>query len=149
VEVRTEIAIDAPGDAVWAVLVDFPAYAEWNDLLIRVETRPEAGAPVALRVRMAGRTVDLDARVLVAEPDRQLRWVGPRSAIGATFLRGDHSFTLEQLPGGRVRFVHVEEFTGLLVPVVGWWLRRTLTPAHRAFNEGLRRRVESRRRAAP
>jgi hypothetical protein len=143
--VQTAIEIDADRDAVWAVLMDFPAYAEWNDLLVRVETRAEPGAPVDLRVRMSGRTVALDARVVTADPGRQLRWIGPRSAAAATLLRGDHSFTIEDVAPARVRFVHVEEFTGALAPLVGWWLRRTLTPAHRAFNEGLRRRVETSR----
>ena len=29
-EVRTEIVIDAPPDAVWSVMTDFAVFAEWS-----------------------------------------------------------------------------------------------------------------------
>ena len=29
-EIRKEVVIDAPPERVWAVIVDFPSYAQWN-----------------------------------------------------------------------------------------------------------------------
>jgi hypothetical protein len=54
---------------------------------------------------------------------------------------GEHSFQIEQIGEGRVRFVQAERFTGALVPLVG----RTLEPTRRGFeamSEALKRRAE-------
>jgi hypothetical protein len=42
--------------------------------------------------------------------------------------------------------VHGDEFTGLLTPLIGWWLGRQLGPAYRACNEALKARAEERAR---
>jgi hypothetical protein len=42
------VHIDAPASQVWAVMVDFPRYEEWNPFTIRVDTVLELGAPVVL-----------------------------------------------------------------------------------------------------
>ncbi len=148
---RTEIEIDAGRHVVWDVLTDFAAYPDWNPFLIRVETRAVPGTPVALRVKIRERILDLDARILVALPERELRWAGPLSAVQALLFRGEHYFVIEDRGPDRVRFVHGENFTGATVPLVGWWLRRNLLPAYVAFNQAIKQRAESfaARRSAP
>jgi hypothetical protein len=143
-EIRTRIDIEAPRDAIWSVLTDFAAYPEWNPFLVRVETTPTVGAPVGLTVRVAGRTLPFEARMLSVTPGRQFRWAGPLSGVQAAFFRGEHYFVVDEVDTDRCRFIHGEEFTGLLVPLAGWWLTRSLTPSYQAFNEALKRRAEAR-----
>lgn len=143
-EIRTEIEIDAGKETVWGVLTDFAAYPDWNPFLLRVDTRAHPGTPVAMTVKVDGRTMDADARVLSVTENRLLRWAGPLSAAKALFFRGEHYFVIQELTPGRVRFVHGEEFTGALIPLLGWWLHRRVAPSYHAYNAALKRRAEER-----
>ena len=42
--IATAIDIDAPADAIWRVLVDFPAYPEWNPFIRRITGEAKVGA---------------------------------------------------------------------------------------------------------
>ncbi|MGZ4149753.1 MAG: SRPBCC family protein [Actinomycetota bacterium] len=120
-EIRSEIQIEATADEVWAVLSDFSTYGEWNPGFTRIEGRAEAGARLRIAVvRSGGRTMTIRPTVLVAEPGRELRWLG-RFLLPWVF-DGEHRFELREEEPGRVRFVQDERFRGLLVP----FLRRMI-----------------------
>ena len=76
-EIRSEVQIEATADEVWAVLSDFSTYGEWNPGFTRIEggQRRARGWTVAF-VRSGGRTMTIRPTVLVAEPGRELRWLG-------------------------------------------------------------------------
>ena len=42
-EIRSEIDIEAPPEAVWAQLADLGRYEEWNPFITRAEGTAEAG----------------------------------------------------------------------------------------------------------
>src|SRR5262245_6098670 len=142
-EIRTQIDIDAGKETVWSILTDFAAYPEWNPFLVKVETRARPGEPVGLTVRLGGRTLVLDARIAAVTPERHLRWIGPISKAKGMLFTGEHYFVIQELTANRVRFVHGEEFSGLVVPVIRRPLLRALTPAYEAYNVALKRRAES------
>jgi hypothetical protein len=76
--------------------------------------------------------------VLVAEPGRELRWLGRVLMPG--IFDGEHAFIIEpQAKGCRLR--HEETFTGLLVPIFGAMLADTARSFANA-NDALKRRVE-------
>ncbi len=141
-ELRTEIAIAADKQRVWNVLADFPAYSDWNPFLRSVAAAPQIGAPVALTVALGRRTLDLDASMLRFMPGRELRWAGPISQLKGLVFRGEHYFIIEEVGAG-VRFLHGERFDGLVVPLMGGWIDRTLAPAYEAMNVALKRRAEA------
>ena len=68
--------------------------------------------------------------VLVAEPNRELRWLGHLWLPG--LFDGEHSFSIEPLDEGRVRFVQRERFKGLLLPFLSKMLDGD---TRRGFNE--------------
>jgi hypothetical protein len=88
-------------------------------------------------------SIDIDARrraSLVAEPRRELRWLGRLFVPG--IFDGEHIFRIEPLEHGRSRFVQAERFSGVLVPL----LRKTLEQTRHGFeamNEALRQRAEA------
>lgn len=139
--IRTATSVDAPADTVWGVLTDFERYPEWNPFLVSVETRLVAGAPVAMRVRLGGRELALDARMLAVAPGREFRWAGPIARWKGVVFRGEHFFGVE--PGGPAscRFLHGEDFGGVSLPLLGGWMQRTLVPAYHAMNQALARRA--------
>ena len=86
----------------------------------------------------AGKAMSFRPRVLVAEPGRELRWLGRVLLPG--LLDGEHSFTLEPVAGG-TRLTQAERFSGALVPLVGRAL--DVGDDFAAMNDALRVRAEA------
>ena len=79
--------------------------------------------------------------VLVADPNRELRWLGHLWVPG--LFDGEHSFTIEPLGEGRVRFIQQERFSGLLLPLLSKTLDRDTLRGFEEMNRALKLRVES------
>ncbi len=79
-------------------------------------------------------------RVLKAEPDRELRWLGHFLIPG--LFDGEHIFTIEPLEAGRVRFVQREIFTGVLVPLFMRWMEKDTLRGFEEMNTILKLRAE-------
>ncbi len=86
------------------------------------------------------RGITFRPRVLKAEPDRELRWLGHFLIPG--LFDGEHVFTIEPLEVGRVRFVQHEIFTGLLVPFFMRWLEKDTRRGFEEMNRALKLRAE-------
>ncbi|GAA3442443.1 hypothetical protein Pve01_72730 [Planomonospora venezuelensis] len=115
--IRTEIEIGASPEEVWRVLADFAAYPEWNPFIVSAEGEPRAGARLTNRLSGGGNDMTFSPTVLAAVPGRELRWIGRFVMPG--IVDGEHYFLIEDLGGGRSRFVQGETFTGALVPFAG------------------------------
>lgn len=140
-ELRTEIDIDARPEQIWEILMDFAKYPDWNpfirsisgtaavDSRLKVTLEPEGGSPMSF-----------EPKVIAADQNKRFAWRGKVLMNG--IFDGQHEFILEPLAEGRTRFVHREEFSGLLVPLL--W--RTLeTKTRRGFtqmNEALKQRAK-------
>jgi len=140
-EIRTEIEIDASAERVWSVLLDFPAYPEWNPFVRSISGDPRPGG--RLRVSLhppGGRAMTFRPTVLAAVPDRELRWRG-RLLLPGVF-DGEHYFQIATVAPGRVRFTHGERFSGLLVPLLKASLEQSTKAGFVAMNDALRQRAE-------
>ena len=110
---ETEIFIAAPPERVWALLTDPVAHAAWNPMIVDVQGRFTAGQHVQLTMRTpSGGTMRFRPRVLVADPGRELRWLG-RLGLPRLF-DGEHYFRLITEAGG-TRLIQGERFCGLLL----------------------------------
>jgi hypothetical protein len=128
--IATAIDIDAPADAIWRVLVDFPAYPEWNPFIRRIAGEAKVGARLEVTAQPANRKpMTFRPTVRVADPDRELRWLG-RVLLPGIF-------------DGGCRLRHEETFGGLLVPAFGAMLDDTAR-SFAELNAALKRRVEGR-----
>jgi hypothetical protein len=88
----------------------------------------------------SGKGMTFRPTVLVAEPGRELRWMGRLLLPG--IFDGEHYFQIEPLGSGSVRFVHGERFSGLLVPLLKSSLAGGTKAGFVAMNEALKARVE-------
>src|SRR5262245_43869723 len=136
-ELRTEIEIEAPAPRVWSVLCDLPSYPEWNPFISAITGDLTPGSRLdVLLTPPGGREFRIRPTVLRCERDAELRWRGQLFMRG--LFDGEHFFRLTPLGENRTRFLHGENFTGVLVrPLTG-----LLTNTARGFvfmNQALKR----------
>jgi hypothetical protein len=141
-QVRTEIEIQAPPDRVWKILMDFERYPEWNPYIHEIQGDPVKGAKLRVRLGSAGRN-DMTFRPVVTkmQPEKTFRWLGHVLLPG--LMDGEHNFQIEAIGENATRFIHSENYRGLLV-----WIYGRLEPDYGesnfvAMNEALKKRAES------
>ncbi len=141
-EIHTEIEINSSGEEVWRVLTDFAAYPKWNPFVRLVEGEVSVGARLQVYIEPSGGSGTLfSPTVLVAEPNRELRWLGHLWFPG--IFDGEHSFVIEPLGDGCVLFVQRERFKGLLLPFLSKILDRDTQRGFNEMNRALKLRAES------
>jgi hypothetical protein len=144
-DLHSEIEIDAPAERVWHLLTDFASYPQWNPFIHSIRGQPIRGEGLEVRIEPpGGRGMTFKPKVLNAEDNRELRWLGHLLVPG--LFDGEHSFTIESLEENRVRFVQREAFKGLLVPL--FFARSLETNTQRGF-EQMNRALKERAEAAP
>ena len=141
--IATAVEIDAPPERVWSVLVDLPAYGEWNPFIVEASGTVAVGETLSLRMALPGRDpMTIEPRLLAVEPERELRWKGRLLVPG--LFDGEHVFELTPLAGGRTRVDHWERFGGLLLPIARPMVYQDTVRAFHALNEALAARSSSR-----
>ncbi len=139
--IQTEIIINAPAEKVWTALTTFTLYEEWNPLISVVMGKASAGERLRVKVKLAGLPeISFDATVSSCVFPLRLGWE-------AIFLKGvfeaSHSFTIEKLDDRMSRFIHAEEFSGILSAPVLFLLKARFCEGYRLMNEALKALVES------
>jgi hypothetical protein len=141
-DIHTTVDIDAPPHVVWDALTDFERYGEWNPQM-RITGRPRKGE--RLHVRPGPEADNLPSfrpRVLVADPSRELRWLGHLLLPGV--FDGEHVFELDALDGDRTRLVQRESFRGVLAGPIGRRYADSTREGFESTNEALKARAEAR-----
>ena len=146
-EIRSEIQIDASPDQVWSALTDFARYEEWNPGFEKAEGRAAVGETLRLTfAKQGGRGMTMRPKVLVADPGRELRWLGRLGLPG--IFDGEHRFEIEQIEHGRVGFVQSERFSGVLVPFLRKLIEVDTLAMFHKVNAALAERVRGTQAAA-
>ncbi len=141
-EIRTEIEIDGMAQEVWDTLTDFESYKEWNTGFVQAEGRAEVGEKLHITFsQKAGKTMKMRPTVLVADPGRELRWLGRLLMPG--LFDGEHRFEIHQTEPGRVTFIQSEQFRGVLVPFVRSMIEGNTLSMLERVNVDLAARVRS------
>ncbi|RPF31853.1 SRPBCC family protein [Streptomyces sp. TLI_185] len=134
-EINAEARIEAPAEKVWAQLMDWPAYGEWN----ATHTSFPQGGPAALEVggtfqenmKLMGFPAEVEWTISELEPARvfAIQGKGPMAVSLAT------RYTLT--PEGDATKVRIDgEFTGAAVTLMAGRLKDSGTAA---LNESLRK----------
>ena len=138
--VCTEIDIDASIGEVWKVISALESWPSWNDVVRKMTARPSLGGKVAFRIHIDGLPgLALAARISEWEPEKGLAWRGGPKAI----FSGNHYFRLEARGDDRTRFIHGEDFTGVVAALLmrGGMMDRLKTSYDR-FNRSLKKHIE-------
>ena len=84
-EIRSEIDIEAPPEAVWAQLADLGRYEEWNPFITRAEGTAEAGQRLSLRMQPSGgRAMTIRPTVTSASQGSAFEWLGHLGVPGSS-----------------------------------------------------------------
>jgi hypothetical protein len=135
----TYIDLDAPPQRVWEVLVDFPAWKEWNPFIPSMTGKLEVGARLQMTVSPPGmKSMEFEPTVFELRPGEEIIW-------GGSFLRfafrGDHAISLEPLPSGGTRVRQRERFRGPMALFMGRMFGPTEQGYHQ-MNQAFKARVE-------
>lgn len=138
----SEVLIGAPPQSVWATLLDFPRYPDWNPFIRRIEGAPQPGARLAFLFRIhPGLTITAEGRLRRIEEARALSWTG--HAGDPRLLSVEHWFTL-QADGARTLLTQGEDFTGAGASGWTYLFARMLRRAYDDMNQALKALVEGR-----
>lgn len=141
-QLHTEIEIDTTAERVWSVLADFKAYPEWNPFIRRTSGDLVRGARLDVHIQPNGaKAMTFRPSILVAEPGRELEWLGHLFLPG--IFDGRHRFLIEPLGEGKVRFRQSESFSGILVPFFRTSLDRDTKLGFEEMNRALKARAEA------
>lgn len=138
---KTAIAIDAAPSVVWEILMDFPDYPDWNPFIRSIQGQAIPGAQLVARLQPpGGQTMTFKPTVLVVNLEQEFCWRGKLIIPG--LFDGEHRFQLEPLADNRVQFIHSEQFSGLLVPLLANNLDTNIREGFEAMNQALKARAD-------
>lgn len=131
---QVERVIDAPPQAVWAVLMDTTAYADWNPVFVKVVGDYVEGQEVQQTFKdPSGKLYDVTNKVKRLVPEKQLRQTGGMTGV----LTFDHQWLLEPQDGG-TKVTQYEIDRGFYV---WFWDDSWIIPGYTAVMEALERQV--------
>ena len=129
-ELRTEIEIQASPESVWQALTNLDQYPEWNPFIHHAVGKAQVGQNVDITFHSGSKEMTLHCTVIKVEPNHELCWKYHVMLPG--LFSGEHRFTIEPMGANRVRFIDLEIFNGLLVPLQA---RDIDTNSKRGFEE--------------
>jgi hypothetical protein len=138
--IHTEVGIEKPAAAVWAVLVDIDRWPEWNPFA-KAGGRLAVGETLEVEIRPPGqRPMTFRPTVVKLDPGVELRWLGQLGVPG--LFDGEHGFRIEPDGDRRCRFAHFETFKGVLVRPILWLVGDATRRGFEAMNLALKARAE-------
>jgi hypothetical protein len=140
-EIRTEIEINASPEKTWEILIDFNSYPQWNPFIRQIDGTPIVGTTLKIHLHTSsGKNRTYQPTVTKVEPSHELRWHG-KSFIPGIF-DGERIFIIESVKTNRVRFVHMEIFTGVVVALIGNRLDKDMNQSFVKMNDAFKEKVE-------
>lgn len=137
----TEIEIDAPVSKVWDILTNFDQYPEWNPFLLSLTGSPEPGRQFSVTIRPDGKKpMTFKPVCKVYERNVEFRWLGHLFIKG--LFDGEHIFEMIQVAPNRTRFIHRENFSGILAGLLWKQLDTHTRRGFEMMNEKLKERAE-------
>ena len=139
---KTEIVIEAPAEEVWNVLLNHQSYPDWNPFIKNISGSTKVGDYLEVSVQSEGKKpMDFKPEVLVNNSNEEFRWIGKLWTKG--IFDGEHYFILESTESGKTKFIHGENFTGILSGLMISMIGKDTLKGFEAMNVALKDRVES------
>ena len=142
-QLTTTIEIESSPDVVWAILMDFEAYPEWNPFVREIKGNQSEGGQLSVRLQNpGGKAMTFAPIVTEAIPERRFSWLGKLGLKGV--FDGHHHFDIAVTDGATVQFTQSEDFSGALVPVLWGMVTKKTRAGFESMNTALKERAEGR-----
>jgi hypothetical protein len=142
--IETSVTIQGTPEQVWGVLADTAAYPEWNPFIKSIDGELVEGGKLTVTLEPPGGPAQtVEPQVTSLMPGKELRWLG---IVGPPrFFEAAHYFVIDTVdqPEGTVKFVHGEDFRGVMITFLAKMLQRKIKPGFEQMNEALKARVEA------
>ncbi|MDD2748425.1 MAG: SRPBCC domain-containing protein [Acidithiobacillus ferrooxidans] len=141
-QIETDIEITASPERVWSILMDFPAYPQWNPFIRSLSGVAKPGEKLRATIQPEERrAMTFRPRVLKAANQQELRWLGHLGFPG--LFDGEHYFQLTMIGNGYARFTQGEQFSGILVGMFVSSMGAVTKAGFHAMNQALKNRAEA------
>ncbi len=139
------LGIQAPAEAIWAVIADIERWAEWNPLYPRAAGVIRIGSPLELELKLEGQPPRMIRPVVLDwVPNEQLLW---RLRMFGGLIRTTRYIEIERLADTGSIFSNGELFEGPMGGAVPKATRRAIRAGFAAMGEAVKARVEATWRA--
>jgi len=140
--IKTEITINAPAGIVWSHLINFEQYSKWNSFIPSITGERNVGAKLKVTLQPpGGRKMTIVPKCVANETGVRFEWKG--NIIIPGLFDGRHSFLLIPQTDNKTLFVHSENFSGILVPLLWKSIYKMTLAGFKLMNQQLKERVES------
>ena len=130
--------INAKPETIWAILTDAPKYPTWDPGVIKIDGTIASGNKITAHSKISpNRAFPVTVSEFV--PNKKMVW---SSAMPLGLFKGARTFTLTP-KGDSVEFDVREEFSGLLLPLIGRTIP-DLSQNFQDFADGLKAEAEKR-----
>lgn len=135
------VAIDAPAEFVWDIILDAERYGEWNPFTPRIDTDFVPGSPIHMHVPLGALTLKLTEYIREVEPPQRIAWgkdFGPRSLL--TAKKTQHVTPIDD---ASCSYYTTDTMSGLLAPFVRLFFARWVLRGFDNTGRALKRRAEA------
>lgn len=132
------ITIAASPEKIWNILTDAPNFPKWEPNVIRIEGKITAGEKITVYTKLSPNRA-FPVTVTEFVPAKRMVW---SSEMPLGLFKGERIFTLTPTGDGKVEVATREEFSGLLLPLIGRTIP-DLSESFRNFAQGLKRAAEA------
>lgn len=135
--------INARPETIWAILTDAPKYPEWDPGVIKIDGTIASGNKITAHSKISpNRAFPVTVSEFV--PNKKMVW---SSGMPLGLFKGARTFTLTPKGAGVTEFSLREEFTGLLLPLIGRTIP-DLSQNFQDFADGLKAEAEKREKGS-
>lgn len=130
--------INASPDKIWKILTDAPNFPNWEPNVIRIEGTIALGEKITVYTKLSpNRAFPVTVSEFV--PGKKMVW---SSNMPLGLFKGERTFSLTPKSKGKVEVVTREEFSGLLLPIIGRTIP-DLSESFQNFAAGLKKQAET------
>lgn len=142
--IETQILINAPIQKVWAEFVATDQYSIWNPFIKLLKGELKNGEQLSVLIQSNPNKKGMEFQPIVQSfiPLQELVWKGHLFVKG--LFDGEHYFRFEEIDANRTRFIHGENFSGLLSTVLLKMIGNETEQGFQNMNIALKKLVEGR-----
>ncbi len=123
-QIETEILIEASPEKIWAILTDFAKHPKWNPFIKSIRGEKKIGGKLTVSIEPpGGNGMTFQPIVTSFKENAEFRWKGKLGLRG--IFDGEHYFQLIRQENNQTKLIHGEQFSGILVPLMGKALDKT------------------------